>query len=262
MTNKARCPIEKSHCQLAVTHLINDAQRRTGLTQQEIDDRLHQANHATVGDGCGTRLSRYITGSRTPKIKDLDRLVRTFLKADLIDKDMADSSFASAIALAPVEHLVQGELDGQALSQIEEDRRRFLSWSEQRVAMKRAELRALNTRVAALNKAATQLIEHLDSINGQGHDGWECTPTLPPNMSINFFNSAGGIHGFERDSIRWLLQAATDTAQTIQFQVSYWHGAHMSPLRAGWYNPRPPAAPAELIQQDLSELDWGSDICG
>lgn len=258
MTNKARCEQEKRYCRLAVRHLIRDAQRRTGLTRKDIDDHLHLANHGTVGDGCGTRLSRYITGSRTPKVEDLDRLVRTFLKADLVSTDI-DHSHASMIALASVETLLDNECNSFSIAEIENDRARFLSWTRQRCSAKRAELRALNTRVLALRKAAKRLLEFLDGLNGRGHDGWECKPTLPQTVSICHYSQSGALLGFERDVIRWLLNAATDTAQTIELKVGYHHGAHMSSMRAGWYNPRPPAVPDEVIHQDLMDLELGND---
>lgn len=258
MTNKARCEQEKRYCRLAVRHLIRDAQRRTGLTRQGIDDRLHLANHGTVGDGCGTRLSRYITGSRTPKVEDLDRLVRTFLKADLVSTDIG-RSHASMIALASVEALLDNEGNSVSIAKIESDRARFLSWTRQKCSAKRAELRALNTRVLALRKAAKRLLELLDGVDGRGHDGWECKPTLPMTINICHYSPGGALLGFERDAIRWLLNAATDTAQNIELKVGYHHGAHMSSMRAGWYNPRPPAVPDEVIHQDLIDLELGND---
>ncbi len=144
------------------------------------------------------------------------------------------------------------DVDGDALVK---GHIKFAKWAKHRKQTQLKEQRLLRTRVNAVRKALDRLIIFLNTIDGTGHDGWDCTPELPSTLTANYFNNAGRQLGWlSRDSLIWLMQATVNNLKRVTLEIGYEQGCHASPELVGCYHPHPAPVPDFVLERDMALL--------
>lgn len=255
MARTPRHPIEAAHCAGTMRHLISRLKSQ-GLTHRAINDTLHFGPFQMGGDALGNTVSRDMAGRRVKSIVDIDRCLRTFVAQGTLSRSPDVLCINEQILFGSIEHLISSSEPTPAEREaLVREQPLFEQWVRGRVKQQARERRALNTRIRALQKAADQLLQLLDNVDGKGHDGWDCLPALPDTLTAHHFTETGHQHSWaRRDVLPWLLTAVKDTATTVTLQVNYWHGSHCNPRLAGCYHPRPPDVPAYVLEKEMDEL--------
>jgi hypothetical protein len=256
MAKTPRNPVETSHCASAMKHLISRLKSQ-GFTHRTINDALHFGPFQMGGDALGNTVSRDKAGRRVKSIIDIDRCLRTFVAQGKLPRSSDALCIKEQILFGSIEHLISGpEPTPAERAALIRDQPSFERWVRGRIKQQARERRALNTRIRALQKAANQLQQFLDKVDGGGYDGWECSPRLPDTLTAHHFTETGHQTSWaQRDVLLWLLAALKDTAGTVSLQVSYWHGSHCNPRLAGCYHPKPPTVPADVLAKEMAELN-------
>lgn len=257
MARTPRHPIEASHCADTMKHLIGRLEAQ-GLTHRAINDALHFGPfHQMGGDALGNTVSRDKAGKRIKSIVDIDRCLRTFVALGTLTRSADALCQREQILFGSIEHLIPGSGPTTPTERgaLIREQPSFERWVRERIKQQARERRALSTRIRALQKAADQLLKLLNSVDGKGYDGWDCSPVLPDTLAAHHFNESGRQQSWaQRDVLLWLIAAVKNTAASVSLQVSYWHGSHCNPRLAGCYHPQPPAVPAYVLAQEMAEL--------
>ncbi len=231
------------------TYLFNLLEQQ-GLSQQEIEDQLYLGPFNLGGDATGVGVSRKKKGNRSTDIVTLDKYLRTFIVTGAIPKQPDPQSLWSQILFGSVGGLEKVDSDTLVKQHV-----KFARWAKHRKLTQLKEHRLLRTRVKAVLKAVERLIMFLNTIDGAGHDGWDCAPELPCTLVANYVNEAGHQLGWlKRDALIWLLRATVDNIARIRLDIGYEHGCHASPERAGCYHPRPAPVPDIVLERDMDLL--------
>lgn len=256
MARRPRPTLETSQCAGTMKHLIGRLEAQ-GHTHREINDSLHFGPFQMGGDALGNTVSRDKAGRRVKSIIDIDRCLRTFVAQGKLPRSSDALCIKEQILFGSIEHLISGpEPTPAERASIIREQPSFERWVKGRIKQQARERRALNTRIRALQKAANQLQQFLDKVDGGGYDGWECSPRLPDTLTAHHFTETGHQTSWaQRDVLLWLLAALKDTAGTVSLQVSYWHGSHCNPRFSGCYHPKPPTVPADVLAKEMAELN-------
>lgn len=260
MARTPRNVTEASYCTSAMKHLIYKLEAK-GLTHRAINDALHFGPFEMGGDALGNTVSRDKAGRRVKSIIDIDKSLRTFVAQGVLTPPSNALDQMEHILFGSIEHMFSNS--DQTTIETDElikDQANFEKWIKGRARKQAYERRALRTRIQAFQKAADRLLQLLDSINGSGHDGWDCSPSLPDTLTAHHFSQAGNqISWAQRNVLLWLITAAKGSAAQIKLHVSYWHGSHCTPRLAGCYHPIPPEVPDQVLAKEMAEL--GIDPC-
>lgn len=121
-----------------------------------------------------------------------------------------------------------------------------------------SERKKLMRRVAALKKALERLRVVLDSINGSGHDGWECNPQHPRARAPYWAElpTTGEIlRG--NDCLLAVLDAVVARAANTTLEIDWCVGSFINPHWAGTFMPKP----AALTSEEVEDMHGGRYLC-
>lgn len=204
---------DEQHRRRCLQAVLGEA-KKAGLNCRQIEELLADTGFAAVGDGTGCTIRAYSTGKKPVSARRVSLIIHGLRQAGILSSSASESS----------EH----KNSSFTLNQ----------WASRRKANQRAEKRTLNSRIQAIHRANSNLLKHLDQIDGSGFDGWDVKPAEMPHINqLKLIDQYGRSVVYERDRIVFLLQAANDAIMNIMLVEDTSGIAKFDPCTAGSYQP-------------------------